>query len=120
LIARLKELQQRKKKLTRDELLLAVGQAKEQAGRTYALLDTQWPEKDQEINAQAFTFRLNRTRYGTWRRREGRYLLRTNLTGADPKMLWEYYLQLTNIVQELSFCGSKSPTPEAQVSINTG
>ena len=97
LIARLKELQQRKKKLTRDDLLLAVGQAKEQAGRAYSLLDIQWPEKEQEINAQTFTFRLNRARYRTWRRREGRYLLRTNLTSADPKMLWEYYLQLTNI-----------------------
>jgi len=32
-----------------------------------------------------------------WRRREGRYLLRTNLTGSDPKVLWEYYLQLVEI-----------------------
>jgi hypothetical protein len=27
-------------------------------------------------------------------RREGRYLLRTNLTESDPAKLWEYYLQL--------------------------
>jgi hypothetical protein len=97
LIRRLKELQNRKKKLTRDELLLAVGQAKEHAGRAYGLLDLHWPEEGQQINPQSFTFRLNRTRYRIWRRREGRYLLRTNLTTADPKMLWEYYLQLTNI-----------------------
>lgn len=97
LLGRLRKLQERKKKMTRDELLLAVGQAKEQAGRTYALLDIQWPEADQEINAQTFTFRLNRARYRVWRRREGRYLLRTNLTTADPQVLWEYYLQLTNI-----------------------
>jgi transposase len=97
LIARLKELQNRKKKLTRDDLLLAAGQAKEQAGRAYALLHIRWPEEGEEINAQTFTFRLNRARYRVWRRREGRYLLRTNLTSADPKMLWEYYLQLTNI-----------------------
>ena len=31
------------------------------------------------------------------RRREGRYLLRTNLTGSDPAQLWRYYLQLTQI-----------------------
>jgi transposase len=97
LIERLKELQQRKKKLTRDELLLAVGQAKEQAGRTYSLLDIHWPEEGQDINAQTFTFRLHRGCYRLWRRREGRYLLRTNLTSANPKMLWEYYLQLTTI-----------------------
>jgi transposase len=33
------------------------------------------------------------------RRREGRYLLRTNLSGKDPAQLWEYYLQLTEIEQ---------------------
>jgi hypothetical protein len=97
LIERLGELQNRKKKLTRDELLLAVGQAKEQAGRAYELLDIRWPEQGQDINAQTFTFRVDRARYRIWRRREGRYLLRTNLTTADPKVLWEYYLQLTAI-----------------------
>jgi hypothetical protein len=33
------------------------------------------------------------------RRCEGRYLLRTNLSGKDPAKLWEYYLQLTEIEQ---------------------
>ncbi len=97
LIERLRELQNRKKKLTRDQLLLTVGQAKEQAGRAYELLDIHWPEEGQDINAQTFTFRINRARYRIWRRREGRYLLRTNLRTADPKVLWEYYLQLTAI-----------------------
>ena len=31
---------------------------------------------------------------GPARRREGRYLLRTNLTDDDPAMLWQYYIQL--------------------------
>ena len=31
------------------------------------------------------------------RRREGRYLLRTNLTESDPAKLWEYYLQLVAV-----------------------
>ena len=31
------------------------------------------------------------------RRREGRYLLRTNLTESDPGKLWEYYLQLVAV-----------------------
>jgi len=97
LVGRLKQLQQFKKKLTRDELLLAVGQAKEQAGRVFKLLEIQWPEEGQEINAQSFRFKLRLSRYRQWYRREGRYLLRTNLTGADPKILWEYYLQLVAI-----------------------
>ena len=33
------------------------------------------------------------------RRREGRYLLRSNLTGEDPATLWRYYMQLTEIEQ---------------------
>ena len=31
------------------------------------------------------------------RRREGRYLLRTNLTETDPVRLWNYYLQLVQV-----------------------
>jgi hypothetical protein len=31
------------------------------------------------------------------RRRKGRYLLRTNLTENDPALLWEHYLQLTEV-----------------------
>ena len=97
LIKRLKQLQQFKKKLTRDELLVAVGQAKEQAGRAFELLEIGWPQQGEAINAQTFTFRLALGRYRQWYRREGRYLLRTNLTDTDPKVLWEYYLQLVAI-----------------------
>ena len=97
LIHRLRELQHRKQPLTRDELLVAVGQAKEQAGRTFQLLEIQWPQVGQEVNATTFTFRLALDRYRQWYRREGRYLLRTNLTETDPKLLWEYYLQLVAI-----------------------
>jgi transposase len=97
LIKRLKELQNYKKQLTRDQLLMAVGHAKEQAGRTFSLLDIHWPEPGQEIDAQTFTFQLSLGRYRQWYRREGRYLLRTNLTQSDPKVLWEYYLQLVAI-----------------------
>ena len=97
LIKRLRQLQNSKQPLTRDQLLLAVGQAKEQAGRAFKLLDLQWPQAGQEVNAQTFTFRLARDRYRQWHRREGRYLLRTNLTQTDPKVLWEYYLQLVAI-----------------------
>jgi hypothetical protein len=97
LLKRLKQLQQFKKKLTRDELLVAAGQAKEQAGRVFELLEIRWPQEGEAINAQTFTFRLALGRYRKGYRREGRYLLRTNLTDTDPKVLWEYYLQLVAI-----------------------
>jgi transposase len=97
LIERLKQLQARKQRLSRDELLVAVGQAKEQAGRVFKLLEIQWPETSEGVDARSFRFKLRRDKYRLWRRREGRYLLRTNLTGSDPKVLWEYYLQLVEI-----------------------
>ena len=83
------------------QLLVALGQAKEQAGRAFTLLDIRWPQAGEEINAQTFTFRLALGRYRQWYRREGRYLLRTNLLETDPKVLWEYYLQL--VVIEAAF-----------------
>ena len=33
------------------------------------------------------------------RRREGCYLLRSNLVHQDPRVLWEYYIQLTEVEQ---------------------
>ena len=33
------------------------------------------------------------------RRREGRYLLRTNLTAGEPAQLWTFYTQLTEVEQ---------------------
>jgi transposase len=97
LLKRLKQLQHFKKKLARDQLLMAVGQAKEQAGRVFELLDIRWPEPGEEVNERTFKFDLKLSRYRQWYRREGRYLLRTNLTATDPKLIWEYYLQLVNI-----------------------
>ena len=32
-------------------------------------------------------------------RREGRYLLRSNLRGEDPATLWRYYMQLAEVEQ---------------------
>ena len=78
-------------------MLLAVGQTKEQAGRVFELVEIRWPAEGPEIDARSFTFRLRRAKYRQWRRREGRYLLRTNLTSTDPKLHWEYYLQLVEI-----------------------
>ena len=45
----------------------------------------------------AFSYRLDRDKLRRARRREGRYLLRTNLTDDDPARLWGLYLQLVSI-----------------------
>jgi transposase len=112
LIARLKELQQQKP--TRDELLMKLGAARKEAGRAYALVNiTLAPQAPQAPTAakgaklakvtpeqaQSFDFSLNRRKLRVVRRREGHYLLRSNLTGHDPAQLWRVYIQLTEVEQ---------------------
>ena len=84
---------------TRDELLLKLGAAQKEAGRTYALVAIRLPDPGQAVTAQTFTFGLRKDKLRTVRRREGSYLLRSNLTGEDPAALWRYYIQLTEIEQ---------------------
>ena len=44
-----------------------------------------------------FSFALNRKKLRQVRRREGRYLLRTNLCGREPAQLWQFYIQLVEV-----------------------
>jgi hypothetical protein len=53
----------------------------------------------QEVSPETFTFTLRKDKLRTGRRREGCYLLRSNLSGEDPTALWRYYRQLTEIEQ---------------------
>ena len=94
---RLGELQQQTN--TRDQLLLKLGAAKQAAGRAWALVDIGVPALGEAVTPQTFTVRLRRDRLRQARRREGRYLLRSNLTDEDPATLWRYYMQLTEIEQ---------------------
>jgi hypothetical protein len=94
---RLHELQ--RQTLTRDDLLLKLGAARKEAGRVYALVAIDLPAPDQAVTAQTFTFALRKDKLRGVRRREGRYLLRSNLSGEDPAALWRYYIQLTEIEQ---------------------
>ena len=97
LCRRLHELQHQK--LTRDQLLIKLGAAKKEAGRAYRLVDIQLPSPQQSVSPRTFTFSVNRKKLREARRREGRYLLRSNLSGTDPARLWDYYIQLTEIEQ---------------------
>ena len=76
----------------REELLMKLGAARSKAPAAWRLVDL-------EVDKQrpSFTFALNRKKLRTTRRREGRYLLRTNLTDNDPAQLWQYYIQLVAV-----------------------
>ena len=93
---RLPELRQMKH-LKRDQLLMKLGAARQQWPSAWRLVALRVPKKDEPINEQTFTWRLRKTKLRQMRRREGRYLLRTNLTEEDPVQLWEYYTQLTQV-----------------------
>jgi len=92
---RLQELQGQQ--LERDQLLLKLGAAKAEAGRAYGLVEVQVPKPEQPVNAETFTFRWRKDKLRQAMRREGRYLLRSNLPAEDPARLWQHYVQLTEI-----------------------
>ena len=83
--------------LKRDELLLKLGAAKAEAGRACRLVDIHLPEPRQPVTPETFHFTINRAKLRDARRREGRYLLRSNLCGDSPAKLWELYMQLCNV-----------------------
>lgn len=96
--ARLKKLQERQP--TYETLLLKLGAAKEKAGRVWSLVELQLPDpppKSARSRRTGFVFQLNRDKLRVMRRREGRYLLRSNLTETDPAQLWEFYLRLVEV-----------------------
>ena len=96
LIKRLKELQQMK--LTSSQtLLLKLGAAKGKYPSAWRLIDIAIPESKTHSANVTFSFRLNRQKLREVRRREGRYLLRTNLCGKQPAQLWQFYIQLVEI-----------------------
>ncbi len=89
----------RHQKLSRDQLLIKIGAAKKEAGRAFGLIEIRLPEADQAVSPETFGYRLRKEKLRQTRRREGRYLLRTNLGDDDPARLWRLYIQLTEIEQ---------------------
>jgi len=81
----------------RDQLLLRIGAAKKEAGRAFGFVKIQLPEKDKEVTRSTFTFHTDKRKLKAAEQRDGHYLLRSNLTGEDPAVLWTRYVQLTQI-----------------------
>jgi hypothetical protein len=63
-------------------LLLAIGAAKEKAGRNaQRLVILHLPAAKEPVTAATFRFELDRDKLKATRRHEGQYLLRSNLAG---------------------------------------
>jgi transposase len=96
-----------------QQLLLKLGVAKGRYPAAWRLIDITLPEPaapdataesaaagtlaESAAPKASFSFRLNRHKLRQVRRREGRYLLRSNLCGHKPAELWQFYMQLTQI-----------------------
>jgi transposase len=95
---RLKDLQRQQP--IYETLLMKIGAAQKQVGRLSSLVRLSLPDappKTAISRRVTFQFALDRERLRIVRRREGRYLLRSNLTASDPAQLWQFYLQLVEV-----------------------
>ena len=80
--------------ISREEMLMKLGAARSRAPTAWRLI-----EINMDRESSMFIYALNRQKLRQVRRREGRYLLRTNLTENDPALLWQYYIQLVAVEQ---------------------
>ncbi len=87
--ARLKKLAEMD--VSREERLMKHGAARSKAPSAWRLVKTDLDKSG------ALAYALDRDKLRKVRSREGRYLLRTNLTGDDPATLWQYYIQLVAV-----------------------
>ena len=78
--------------LSRDQLLLKLGAARQQSPSAWRLVHIEIPQGE-----EPWQFSLRKDKLREVRRREGRYLLRTNLVGRDPAQMWEFYTQLVEV-----------------------
>jgi transposase len=81
----------------RDQLLLRIGAAKKDAGRAFGFVQIRLPLKDEAVTKETFSFQVDKQKLNAAQQRDGHYLLRSNLTGEDPAVLWARYVQLTQI-----------------------
>lgn len=94
----LRKLRRMRKSLPkRDQLLLRIGAAKTEAGRAFGFVKIRVPGKDEVVTRETFTFQTDKAKLKEAQQRDGHYLLRTNMVAEDPAVLWDRYMQLTQI-----------------------
>lgn len=87
----------RRKKLTRENLLLRLGALRSHAGRAASLVRVRVPREGEAIARRTFSWTLDAERFKAAEGRDGHYILRTNLVGETPEELWTKYVQLTHV-----------------------
>ena len=90
----------------RDKLLQKLGALKHDAGRAANLVEIVVPRAGELVTPETFRWKLRWAKFKALARRDGHYILRTNLRGEDPAVLWQRYVELTEI--EAAFKNLKS------------
>ena len=78
-------------------MLLRIGAAKKEAGRAFGFVKIQLPNAGEAVTRETFSFQVDKAKLKAGEQRDGHYLLRSNLSGEDPAVLWTRYVQLTQI-----------------------
>ncbi len=88
----------RRSPLKRDTLHQALGAAKKEAGRDarHLKIDIELHGEDEDQRA-SLSYQWDRLSLKEARRREGAYLLRSNLSSQDPGKMWNCYMLLTQV-----------------------
>jgi len=87
---RLHELQ--KMELSRDDLLMKLGAARQQGPSAWRLVKIKLPKEEAKLE-----FSLRKEKLRQVRAREGRYLLRSNMTDRPEEELWKVYMQVAQV-----------------------
>ena len=82
---------------SRDQLMMRIGAARSKAGRAAGYVNLRLPGKDEPVTRESFSFVSDKEKRRKAELRDGHYLLRSNVTCGDPAVLWERYVQLTEI-----------------------
>lgn len=90
---RLKEIQGMKF-FKKTDLVMKLGAARQRAPGAWRLVKIEIAKSESE---PSFEYSLRKKKLRDVRRREGRYLLRSNLTEEQPVTLWHLYIQLTQV-----------------------
>ena len=78
-----------------ESLRLRSGRPRSKRGGPSASYPCACPERERKSPPQTFTFQLDKEKLQKAELRDGHYLLRSNLVGENPEVLWERYIQLT-------------------------
>ena len=78
----------------KTDLAMKLGAAKQRAPSAWRLVEIEIAKSEAE---PSFQFCLRTKKLREVRRREGRYLLRSNLLEEQPVQLWHLYIQLTQV-----------------------